>query len=76
MIEAKRLDLTVIDKKKQTGIIIDIAIPAGVRVGEKEKRKSGKVPGFEKRDQKIVEIDKCRNWPCSHRGPWKCFCRI
>ena len=38
MIEAKRPDLTVIDKKKQTGIIIDIAIPAGVRVGEKEKK--------------------------------------
>ena len=49
--------------------------PADVRVEEKEK-KGGKVPGFEKRDQKIVEIEKCRNCPCSDMGPWKCFCRI
>ena len=31
----------------------------------KRKRKTGKVPEFEKRDQKIVEIEKCRNCPCS-----------
>ena len=42
----------------------------------KRKRKSGKVPGFEKRGQKILEIEKYRNFPCSDRGPWKCFCRI
>ena len=65
----------VIDKKEQKGIIIDIAAPANVSVEEK-KRKSGKVLGFEKRDQKIVKIEKCRNCPCSDRAPWKCFCRI
>ena len=61
-------DLIVIDKKEQKGIIIDIAVRTDVRVEKKEK-KSGKVPGFEKRDQKIVEIEKCRNCPCSGRGP-------
>ena len=77
LIEARRLDLIVIDKKEQKGIIINIAVPADVRVEKgKRKIKSGKVRGFEKRDQKIVEIEKCRNCLCSDRGPWKCFCRI
>ena len=44
--------------------------------GRGKKRKSGKVPGFEKRDETIVEIEKCRNCHCSHEGLWKCFCRI
>ena len=72
LIEARRPDLIVIDKKEQKSIIIDIAVPADVRVEEK----SGKVPGFGKRDKKIVEIEKCRNCPCSDGGLWKCFCRI
>ena len=37
---------------------------------EARERKCGKVPGFEKRDQKIVEIEKFKNCPCSDRGPW------
>ena len=37
LIEARRPDLIVIDKKEQKGIIIDIAVPADVRVEEKEK---------------------------------------
>ena len=41
----------------------------------KRKRKSGKVSGFETRDQKIVEIEKCRKCPFSGRGPWKGFSR-
>ena len=32
LIEARQPDLIVIDKKEQKGIIIDIAIPADVRV--------------------------------------------
>ena len=75
LIEARLPDLIVIDKKEKKGIIIDIAVPADVRV-EGKKRKSGKVPRFEKRDYKIVEIEKRRNCPCSDRGRWKCFCRI
>ena len=39
MIEARRQDLSVIDKKERKGIIIDIAVPADVRVGEKEREK-------------------------------------
>ena len=72
LIEARQPELIVIDKKEQKGIIIDIAVPADAKV-EGKKRKSRKVPGFEKRDQKIVEIEKCRDCPCCDRGPWKCF---
>ena len=39
LIEARQPDLIVIDKKEQKGIIIDIAVPADVRVVEKEKEK-------------------------------------
>ena len=56
-------------QERTKGIIIDIAIPADVRVEEKEKEKVQKVSGFEKRDQKIVEIKKCRNCSCNDRGP-------
>ena len=34
------------------------------------------MPGFEKRDYKIVEIEKRRNCPCSDRDRWKCFCQF
>ena len=34
-----RPDLIAIDKKERKGIIIDIAVPADVRVGEKEEKK-------------------------------------
>ena len=39
IIEARRLDMIVIAKKKRKGIIIDIAVPADVRVAVKEKEK-------------------------------------
>ena len=39
VIEARRPDIILIDKKEQKGIIIDIAVPADVRVGEKKERK-------------------------------------
>ena len=42
MIEARKSDIIVIDKKEQKGIIIDIALPADVRVGGKEREKVGK----------------------------------
>ena len=75
LIETRQPDLIVTDNKEQKGMIIDIVVPADARVEEKEK-KSGKAQGFERRDQKTVEIEKCRNCRCSDRGPWKCFCRI
>ena len=34
VIEARRPDIIVIDKKERKGIIIDIAVPADVRVGD------------------------------------------
>ena len=55
VIEARKSDIIVIDKKERKGIIIDIALPADVRVGEKEGEKVGKKPGIEERDRKIVE---------------------
>ena len=39
VIEARRPGIIVIDKKERKGIIIDIAVPADVRVGEKEREK-------------------------------------
>ena len=65
LIEARRPDLIVIDKKVQKRTITDISVPADVRVEEK----NGKVPGFENRDQVIVEIEKCISCPCSDRSP-------
>ena len=38
-IEARRPDIILIDKKEQKGIIIDIAVPADLRVGKKERKK-------------------------------------
>ena len=42
VIEARKSDIIVIDKKERKGIIIDIALPADVRV----KGKSGTKPGL------------------------------
>ena len=39
VIEETRPDIILIDKKEGKGIIIDIAVPADVRVGEKEMEK-------------------------------------
>ena len=39
VIEARRSDIIAIHKKERKGIIIDIAVPADVRVGEKEREK-------------------------------------
>ena len=52
LIEARRPDLIVIDKREQKGIIIDIAVPADVRVQEKEKEKVEKYQDLKKKDQK------------------------
>ncbi|XP_068708222.1 uncharacterized protein [Montipora foliosa] len=39
VIEARRPDIIVIDKKERKGIIIDIAVPADARLGGKEREK-------------------------------------
>ena len=58
LIEARRPDLIVIDKKEQKGIIIDIAIPADVRVEEKEKEK---VKMYQDLKKEIRRLWKLRN---------------
>ena len=39
VIEARRPDIVIIDKRRQSGIIVDIAVPANGRVHEKEREK-------------------------------------
>ena len=39
VIEARRRNIILNDKKERKSIIIDIAVPADVRVGEKEREK-------------------------------------
>ena len=40
LINARRPDVIVIDKREQKGGVINIAVPSNVRVGEKEREKS------------------------------------
>ena len=58
LIEARRPELIVIDKKEQKGIIIDIAVPADVRVEEKEKEK---VEKYQDLKREIRRLWKLRN---------------
>ena len=58
LIDARQPDLIVIDKKEQKGIIIDIALPADVRVEEKEKEKVEKSQDLKK---EIRALWKLRN---------------
>ena len=58
LIVARRPDLIVIDKKEQKGIIIDIAVPADVRVEEKEK---GKVEKYQDLKRVIRRLRKLKN---------------
>ena len=58
LIEARRPDLIVTDKKEQKGIIIDIAVPTDVRVEEKEKEK---VEEYQDLKREIRRLWKLRN---------------
>ena len=58
LIEARRLDLIVIDKKEQKGIIIDIAVTTDVRVEAKENEKVEKCQDLKR---KIRRLWKSRN---------------
>ena len=73
VIEARRPDIILIDKKERKRIIIDTAVPANVRVEEKEKEK---VPGLKERNWNIVETKNCRSRARSDRSPWNCNKRI
>ena len=57
VIEARRQDLSVIDKKERKGIIVDIAVPADVRVGEKER---GKVEKYQDLKREIGRLWKLK----------------
>ena len=61
VIEARRPDIIFIDKKERKGIIINMAVPADVRVGEKEREKMEKYQDLKKevgrlRKLKMVEV--------------------
>ena len=56
LIEAKRPDLIVIDNKEQKGIIIDIAVPADVRVEEKEKENVHKYQDLKKEIRRLWKL--------------------
>ena len=57
MIEARRPDIILIDKKERKGIIINIAIPAEVRVGGKEREKMEK---YQDLKREIVRLQKLK----------------
>ena len=42
MIEARRPNIILINKKERKGIILNIAVPADVRIGKKEREKMQK----------------------------------
>ena len=75
MIEARRPDTILIDKKEQKGIIIDIVLPADVRV-RKKKGESEKASGLKERNLKIVRTKNGRSHACSDTRPWKFHKRI
>ena len=77
MIEARRPDIIVIDKKEQKGIIFDTAVPADVRVGKKEREKVGRYQDLKReRDWKTVETQNGRSCVCSDKSPWKFHKRV
>ena len=56
VIQARRQDIIVIDKKKRKGIIIDIDVPADVRVGEVEREKVGKYQDLKREIGKMWKL--------------------
>ena len=69
-IEARKPDKILIDKKERKVIIIDISVPADVRIGEKEREKMEKYQDLKReRDWKIVETQNGRSCSCSERSP-------
>ena len=56
LIDARRPDLIVINKKEQKGIIIDIAVPTDVRVKEKEKEKVEKDQDLKKEIKRLWKL--------------------
>ena len=61
MIESRRPDIFVVDKKEHMGIIFDIAVPDDVRVGEKEPEKA----------EEYQELKRERLIDCGSSSMWK-----
>ena len=57
VIEAQRLDLVVVDKKRRTCKIIDFAVPGDSRIEEKEKEKIEKYHNLRRELQKIWDVE-------------------
>ena len=58
VIEASRPDIIVIDKKERKGLIIDIAVPADVRVEEKEREKVEKYQDLKREIGRLWNLKK------------------
>ena len=58
-IEARKPDKILIDKKERKVIIIDISVPADVRIGEKEREKMEKYQDL-KREREIGRLWKLK----------------
>ena len=56
VIEARRPDIIVINKKERKGIIIDIAVPADARVGEKEREKVEKYQDLKREIRRLWKL--------------------
>ena len=56
VIEARRPDIILIDKKERKVIIIDIAVPADVRVGEKEREKMEKYQDLKRKTGRLWKL--------------------
>ena len=56
MIEERKPDIIVIDKKEQREIIIDIAVPADVRVREKERQEVEKYQDLKREIDRLWKL--------------------
>ena len=63
VIEARRPDIVVIDKKERVCLIVDIAVPADGRVEEKEQEKVEKYQGLKREIGRMWEIRKVQVVP-------------
>ena len=63
VIEARRPDIIVIDKKERKGLIIDIAVPADVRVEEKEREKVEKYQDLKREIGRLWNLKKVEITP-------------
>ncbi len=56
MIPARRPDIIVIDKEKKEALIVDIAVPADIRVAEKEKEKIEKYQDLKREIKRLWKL--------------------